>query len=56
MIDDKIMKYRNDLVLAKRLARNKYANQGYYEQISIKLEKLLKFYENLKIWEGISDK
>ena len=50
------MKYRNDLVLAKRLARNKYADQGYYEQISIKLEKLLKFYENLQIWEGISDK
>ncbi|MFW9946639.1 MAG: hypothetical protein ACFFDX_07390 [Candidatus Odinarchaeota archaeon] len=50
------MKYRNDLVLAKNLARNKYANQRYYEQIGIKLEKLLKFYENLKIWEEISDK
>ena len=56
MINDKIMKYRNDLVLAKRLARNRYANQEYYEQISIKLEKLLKFYENLKIWKEISDK
>ncbi|MFX0026414.1 MAG: hypothetical protein ACFE8M_08350 [Candidatus Hermodarchaeota archaeon] len=56
MIDDKIMKYRNDLVLVKKLANNKYANQRYYEQKSIKLEKLLKFYENLKIWDEISDK
>jgi len=50
------MKYRNDLVLAKKLARNRYANQEYYEEVSIKLEKLLKFYENLKIWKEISDK
>ncbi|MFX1589109.1 MAG: hypothetical protein ACFFC1_13230 [Promethearchaeota archaeon] len=50
------MKYRNDLVLAKRLTRNRYANQRHYEQMSIKLEKLLNFYENLKLWEEISDK
>ncbi|MFX0033261.1 MAG: hypothetical protein ACFE8E_10090 [Candidatus Hodarchaeota archaeon] len=49
------MKYRNDLEAARRLAKNRFANQVYYEQMSIKLERLLKFYENLRIWNEFSN-
>ncbi|MFX1498206.1 MAG: hypothetical protein ACFFBH_11810 [Promethearchaeota archaeon] len=56
MIEEKIIKYRNDLEVAKRLARNRFANQEYYEQMSIKLERLLKFYESLRIWNNFSNK
>lgn len=55
MIEEKIMKYRNDLEAARRLAKNRFANQVYYEQMSIKLERLLKFYENLRIWNEFSN-
>ncbi|MFW9952516.1 MAG: hypothetical protein ACFFKA_20540 [Candidatus Thorarchaeota archaeon] len=55
MIEEKIMKYRNNLEVARRLARNRFANQEYYEEMSVKLERLLKFYENLRIWNEISD-
>lgn len=55
MIEEKIIKYRNDLELARRLARNRFANQEYYEHMSVKLERLLKFYENLRIWNEFSN-
>jgi len=56
VIEDKILKYRNDLEAARRLAKNRFANQPYYEQMSVKLERLLKFYENLRIWNELSNK
>ncbi|MFX1235423.1 MAG: hypothetical protein ACFFBY_12825 [Promethearchaeota archaeon] len=49
------MKYRNDLVVARKLAKNRFANQDYYKEMSIKLEHLLKFYENLRIWNELSN-
>lgn len=55
MIEEKIMKYRNDLVVARKLAKNRFANQDYYKEMSIKLERLLKFYENLRIWNELSN-
>ena len=54
MIEDKIMRYRTELKLAKTLAKRKYADQNHYENLSVKLEKILKFYEDLKVWKDIS--
>ncbi|MFW9824480.1 MAG: hypothetical protein ACFFE4_16170 [Candidatus Thorarchaeota archaeon] len=56
MIDDKIDKYRDNLNLAQNLANNRYADHEYYEKLVIRLEKMLKFYENLKNWKEFSEK
>ena len=49
MIEDKIVRYRTELKLAKTLAKRKYADQNHYENLAISLEKILKFYEDLKV-------
>ena len=53
MIEDKIKKYRQDIVLAKTLAENKFADRDYYNDIPARLEKILKFYEDLKVWKEL---
>ena len=53
MIEDKIKKYRQDIVLAKTLAENKFADRDYYNDIAARLEKTLKFYEDLKVWKEL---
>jgi hypothetical protein len=48
VIEDKIIKYRTELKQAKHLAKRKYADHNYYENLALRLEKILKFYEDLK--------
>jgi hypothetical protein len=52
VIEDKILKYKENVVLARNLAKNQYADQDYYEKLVSRLEKMLYFYENLKVWTG----
>jgi hypothetical protein len=56
VIEDKIVKYKENLTLARSLARNRYADHEYYEKMVRRLEKMLNFYENLKVWREISEK
>lgn len=54
VIEDKILQYKNGLALAQRLVKNQYADRDYYEEMIIRLERMLRFYENLKMWKEIS--
>jgi len=54
VIDDKILQYKTNLALAQKLVKNQYADSDYYEEMISKLERMLKFYENLKMWKEIS--
>jgi len=51
VIEDKIVKYKENLTLALNLANNRYADHEYYENMVNRLEKMLLFYENLKLWK-----
>ncbi|GAI69565.1 unnamed protein product [marine sediment metagenome] len=55
MIEDKILQYKNSLVLAQKMVRNQYADRDYYEEMISRLERMLRFYENLKMWKEISE-
>ena len=56
MIEDKILRYKENLTLALKLVNNQYADHEYYEFIVRRLEKMLFFYENLKVWKENSEK
>ena len=56
MIQDKILRYKENLTLAQNLAKKQYADHDYYEKMVSRLEKMLVFYENLKIWKENSEK
>jgi len=56
VIEDKLVKYRENLTLALKLANNQYADHEYYEKMVNRLEKMLIFYENLKVWKENSEK
>ena len=51
MIEDKILRYKENLTLARNLAKKQYADHSYYEIMVCKLEKMLNFYENLRVWK-----
>ena len=53
MIDEKINRYKLEINQAKRLSSMKHADRDYYENLIIKFEKILRFYEDLKIWRKI---
>ena len=55
MIDDKILRYKENIALAHNLAKKQYADRDYYEKMVSKLEKMLQFYENLEVWKDISE-
>jgi hypothetical protein len=55
VIEDKIVKYKENLTLAQNLANNRYADHEYYEEMVNRLKKMLTFYENLKVWKENSD-
>ncbi len=55
MIEDKILRYKEDITLARNLAKKPYADNIYYEKMVSKLEKMLKFYENLDVWKDKSE-
>jgi len=48
MLDEKIQSYKQDIAIAKNLAKSEFADQIYYNNIASKLEKILRFYESLK--------
>jgi len=54
VIEDKITQYQKEIILAKNIAQSKYADQEYYKIMINRLEKILKFYENLKGWKNLS--
>jgi len=54
VIEDKILQYKNSLALAQKLVKNQYADRDYYEEMISRLERMLRFYENLKMWKEIS--
>jgi hypothetical protein len=56
VIEDKIVKYKENLALAQKLSKNQYADHEYYDKMVSKLEKMLFFYENLKVWKENSEK
>ena len=49
MLDDKIESYKKDILIAKKLAQNELGEREYYQMIALKLEKMLNFYQNLKL-------
>ena len=49
MLDDKIESYRRDITIAKKLAQSELEDKEYYQMIASKLEKMLNFYQNLKL-------
>ena len=52
MIDKTLERYKRDIAIAKQLNEYKYADHEYYESVISKFEKLLKFYEDLKLWDS----
>ncbi|MFW9998545.1 MAG: hypothetical protein ACFE9Q_01410 [Candidatus Hodarchaeota archaeon] len=56
MIDEKINRYKSGILAAKELSKRKYADRTYYENKISKFEKILKFYEDLKVWKEFSGK
>ena len=56
MIEDKILRYEENLTLARNLAKKQYADHEYYEKMVSRLEKMLTFYENLRVWKVNSGK
>jgi len=55
VIEDKIVKYKENLTLALNLDNNRYADHEYYEKMVNKLEKMLLFYKNLRSWKESSN-
>jgi hypothetical protein len=55
VIEEKILRYKNGIALAKELSRKKYADLNYYNDLISKFERILKFYEDLKVWKRFSE-
>ena len=49
------MKYKDNLTLARNLAKKQHADRDYYDNMVNKLEKMLNFYEKLKVWKEVSE-
>ncbi|MFX1379243.1 MAG: hypothetical protein ACFFA4_09110 [Promethearchaeota archaeon] len=54
MIEEKIILYKNGIEIAKERSRGKYADHDYYNNLISKFERILKFYEDLKVWKDFS--
>lgn len=54
VIEDKILRYKKGIAIAKELSRKKYADHDYYNDLISKFERILKFYEDLKVWKEFS--
>ncbi|MFX1328373.1 MAG: hypothetical protein ACFE91_09610 [Promethearchaeota archaeon] len=55
MIEEKILRYKNEIEVAKELSKRKYADQVYYDKLITKFEKILRFYEDLKNWKELTE-
>jgi hypothetical protein len=49
VIDEKINRYKSEITLAKKLSSLAYADRDYYENMVNRFEKILRFYEDLKV-------
>jgi hypothetical protein len=56
VIDEKIVRYKDGITIAQKLSKRKYADHDYYYKLISKFEKILKFYEDLKVWKEFSEK
>ncbi len=54
MIEEKILRYKNEIEVAKELSKRKYADYVYYDKLITKFEKILRFYEDLKNWKELT--
>jgi len=43
------------LIIAKKLATHEYADKEYYQKLASKLEKMLRFYEKLKLISKLNE-
>jgi hypothetical protein len=55
VIEEKISRYKKSIAIAKEISKNLYADQAYYDKLISRFEKILKFYENLKIWKSLTE-
>jgi len=55
VIDEKIIRYRQEIGLAKKLLTMKFADGEYYTDLINKFQKILRFYENLKLWRKLEE-
>jgi hypothetical protein len=55
VIEEKIIRYKHELTLAKELSKRKYADTDYYTDLVNKFEKILRFYEDLKLWREVTE-
>ncbi len=49
MIDEKIIRYRQEIGLAEKLSTMKFADGEYYTDLINRFQRILGFYENLKL-------
>jgi hypothetical protein len=54
VIEEKILRYKNGIALAKELSKNKYADHDYYNNLISKFQRILRFYEDLRVWKEFS--
>ena len=54
VIEDKIKRYNQEILIAKELSKRKFAEIDYYDELISKFEKIIKFYNNLKVWNKLS--
>jgi hypothetical protein len=54
VIEEKILRYKNGIALAKELSKRKYADHDYYNDLISRFQKILKFYEDLRVWKEFS--
>ena len=55
MIEEKIVRYKNGITTAKELSKRKYADHNYYDDLISRFERILKFYEDLKILRKVTE-
>jgi len=49
VIDEKITRYKSEINLAKKLSQMAYADRNYYENMVNRFQRILRFYEDLKV-------
>jgi hypothetical protein len=55
VIEEKIQRYKDGIAIARELSKGKYADYDYYKNLISKFQRILKFYEDLKVWRSYSE-
>ncbi|KKN10142.1 hypothetical protein LCGC14_1039580 [marine sediment metagenome] len=55
VIDEKIIRYKQEIGLARKLSIMKFADGDYYKNLINRFQKILRFYENLKLWRTFEE-